>query len=264
MLDAEREERVLLAHDLGRDLEDGLGALIERAHQPGRGLQAIGEIGLVAGVARGAGDFGIVALIDQHLRQRVGIELDDPAAIRSGRTNTSGTIGCTRVEPKARPGFGLSRRISAIMSARSSSPTPQISRKRRKVAPGKQIEMSDQRLHRRIEAVALPELDRQAFVEIARAYAGRIEALQDGEHRFDFRQRRAELLRHGRKIAGEIAGLVDQIDEVLADHAPHRIADREHELLGEMIGERDLGGDEGFEIVVASSRPPGPAPAHSE
>ena len=48
MLDAVREERVLLAHDLGRDFEDGLGALIERADQPGRGLQAFGEIGLVA------------------------------------------------------------------------------------------------------------------------------------------------------------------------------------------------------------------------
>ena len=39
------EKRVLLAHDLGRHLQDGLGALIERAHQPSRGLQTIGEIG---------------------------------------------------------------------------------------------------------------------------------------------------------------------------------------------------------------------------
>ena len=54
-----------------------------------------------------------------------------------------------------------------------------------------------------------------------------------------------------RKIAGEIAGLVDQIDQILPDHATRRIGDRERELLGEMIGERRLGGDEGFEIVVA-------------
>ena len=47
MLDAVGEERVLLAHDLGRDLEDGLGALVERADQPGGGLQAVGEIALV-------------------------------------------------------------------------------------------------------------------------------------------------------------------------------------------------------------------------
>ena len=36
----------------------------------------------------------------------------------AARTNTSGTIGCTIVEPKARPGLGLSVRISAIMSVK--------------------------------------------------------------------------------------------------------------------------------------------------
>ena len=81
MLDAVREERVLLAHDLGRDLEDRLGALVERAHEPGRGLQAVGEIGLVLVAPGGLGDLGVVALVDQHLRQRVGIELDDEAAV---------------------------------------------------------------------------------------------------------------------------------------------------------------------------------------
>ncbi len=39
MRDAMGEEAVLLAHDLGRNLQDGAGALIERAHQPGRVLQ---------------------------------------------------------------------------------------------------------------------------------------------------------------------------------------------------------------------------------
>ena len=144
-----------------------------------------------------------------------------------GRTNTSGTIGCTSVEPNARPGFGLSRRISRDHVGEILVADAADFSQRRKFAPGQQIEMSDQRLHRRIETIALPELDRQAFVEIARAHAGRFEALHDGEHRFDFRQWRAELFRHCRKVAGEIAGLVDQIDEVLADHAPHRIADRE-------------------------------------
>ena len=48
MLHAVHEERVLLLHDLHRDLEDGLGALIERAHQPGRGLEIFREIGFGA------------------------------------------------------------------------------------------------------------------------------------------------------------------------------------------------------------------------
>ena len=88
-------------------------------------------------------------------------------------------------------------------------------------------------------------------MRIARAHAGRVEALQDREHGIDFGQRRAELLGDLREIAGEVAGLVDQIDEILPDHAAGRIGDGERELLGQMIGERRLGGDEGFEIVVA-------------
>ena len=48
--DAMPEEAVLLAHDLARHLEDGLGTLFEAAGEPVGGLQAIGEEGLV-GVA---------------------------------------------------------------------------------------------------------------------------------------------------------------------------------------------------------------------
>ncbi len=71
------------------------------------------------------------------------------------------------------------------------------------------------------------------------------------EHRLDLGERRAELFGDRREIAGEIAGLVDQIDQILPDHAARRIGDRQRELLGEMVGERRLGRDEGFEIVVA-------------
>ena len=131
------------------------------------------------------------------------------------RTNTSGTIGCTTAEPNARPGLGLSRRISAIMSVRSSSSTPQSGAAPAKSRRATSSRCADQRLHRGIEAVALLELDRQAFAQIARAHAGRIEGLQDREHRFDLGQRRAELLGDRCKIAGEIAGLIDQIDQVL-------------------------------------------------
>src|SRR5262245_34705667 len=128
-----------------------------------------------------------------------------------GRTNTSGTMGCTSVEPKARPGLGLSLRTSAIMSAKSSSPTPQM---RRKVALGQQIEMGNERLHRGIEAIALPELDGEAFREIARTHARRIETLQDRQHGIDLGSRRAQLLGDEREIAVEVAGLVDEIDEI--------------------------------------------------
>ena len=121
----------------------------------------------------------------------------------------------------------------------------------REIALGQEIEARRPGLHRRIEAVALLELDRQAFGEIARAHARRIEALHDAEHRLDLGDGGAELFGDRRKIAAEIAGLVDEIDEILADHAPRRVGDRKRKLLAQPVRQRGLGGDEGFEIVVA-------------
>src|SRR6266540_3426218 len=84
MLDAVDEKRVLLAYDLGRYFQNGFGALVECAQQPGRVLQAIGEIGLLLLVLRGLRKFGMVGLVDQHLGQCVGIEFDGEAAVRPG------------------------------------------------------------------------------------------------------------------------------------------------------------------------------------
>ena len=119
------------------------------------------------------------------------------------------------------------------------------------VALGQQIEAADQRGHRRIEAVLLLELDRQAFGEIARAHARGIEALHDVQHRLDFGRRRAELVGHRREIAGEVASLVDHVDQVLPDHPPDRIDDRQRQLAGQMIGESRRGRYEGLQIVIA-------------
>ena len=117
--------------------------------------------------------------------------------------------------------------------------------------------MADQHLHGGVEAVALLELDREAFGEVARRDAGGLEGLHDGEHRLDLGERRAELFGNGREVAGQIPGLVDQIDQVLADHAADRIGDREQKLVGEMAGERGLGRDERLEIIVAVVAPAG-------
>ena len=97
MLDAVGEEGVLLAHDLGRDLEDGLGALVERAHQPVRGLQAFGEIGLVARRSWRSWRPRRGSVWLTSTRGSVS-ELSSTSQPPSGpaRTNTSGTIGCTR------------------------------------------------------------------------------------------------------------------------------------------------------------------------
>src|SRR5262249_54132299 len=59
----------------------------------------------------------------------------------------------------------------------------------------------------------------------------------------------AELLSRGGEVAGEVARLVDQVDQILADHAPDRIGNGKRQLLAQPVGECRFGGDEGFEIV---------------
>ena len=128
-----------------------------------------------ASLGAAALDAGGVGLIDQHARQRLAVEFDAPGIVgrpakRTRRRSPTGSGGA----PKARPGLGSRRRISATMSARSSSSTPQIRRRLAIIAPGEQRQIGDQRLHRRIVAVALDQLQRQAFGEIAREHAGRL------------------------------------------------------------------------------------------
>ena len=106
-------------------------------------------------------------------------------------------------------------------------------------------------MHGRIVAVVFLELDRQAFGEIARANSRRIEGLENGQHGLDFGNAGAEFLRGGGEIAAQISGIVDEIDQVLTDHALHRIGDRQRELFAQPIRQRGFGGDEGFEIVLA-------------
>ena len=62
---------------------------------------------------------------------------------------------------------------------------------------------------------------------------------------------RAELLRHRHEVAGEVAGLIDHVDQVLPDHPPDRIGDRHRQLLGQMVGQRRRGRYESLQIVIA-------------
>ncbi len=118
------------------------------------------------------------------------------------------------------------------------------------IALGQQIQMLDQRLHRRVVTVEFAELDRQALAQVSRADAGRIEFLQHRQHRFDIVGRGAEPLGGLAQIRRQITRLVDQIDQVLPDHALRRRGESHRQLFGEMAAQRDLGGDKGFEIVA--------------
>ena len=251
VLDAAGEECILLAHDFVGDFQDGAGALVERAHQPGGALQAFGEVGFFGVAPRRRRDLGIVALVDQHLRQGVGIELDDPAAVGSRPHEDVGHDRLHHRRAERQAGLRIEAadfrdHVGEVFVAHAADFL-----QRGKIAPRQQIEPGDQGLHRRIVAILLLELDRQAFREIARANTGRIETLQNAEHGPELGDAGTEFFRDRRQVAGQIAGLVDQIDEVIADHAPYRIDDFQGQLLAQPIRQRRFRGHEGFEIEFA-------------
>jgi len=202
---------------------------------------------LVGVASRGGGNLGIIALVDQHLRQRVGIELDDPAPSGPGRTKNVRTIGVPPAEPNARPGFGLSLRISAIMSTRF------LVRRHRRLSSGPRnraapIDRAGRRKPAsRIEAIPLLELDREALPpdRARRCRADRSSAIT--EHAFDLGSTGTRASRPAAARSPlRVSGFVDQIDQILSDHPLHRIGDGKRELLAQPVGERRFGGDESF------------------
>ena len=178
VLDAVREEAILLAHDLLGHAQDGARALVEALHQPVGVLQAVEQIALVLVGARRLGHGGVVAAVDEHARQGVVVEFHHPAAVWPGRTITSGSTGWICTEPNFRPGLGLSRLISAIISTSSSASTPTARFSAARLWLPSSAQVLQQLGDLRIVAVAVLELQGQAFGEIARKHAGRIEALQ--------------------------------------------------------------------------------------
>ena len=87
-------------------------------------------------------------------------------------------------------------------------------------------------------------------LKVARADAGRIEFLQHRENRLDVGLRRPEPLGGLAEIRRQVAGLVDEVDQILPDHALRGLGEGHRQLFGEMAAERHLGGDEGFEVVA--------------
>ena len=100
------EEAVLLAHDLARHLEDRRRALLERLDQPVGRLEALGDEVAIGLGARALHQRRVVVAIDQHLGQRVGVELDVPAFLAG-----VGILGRASGRDRARPaGSARSRR----------------------------------------------------------------------------------------------------------------------------------------------------------
>ncbi len=132
---------------------------------------------------------------------------------------------------------------------------------RRGVAARQQRQVVDQRAHRRVEAVAIGELQRQAFGEMAGEHARRIEALHQRQRRLDPRHGAIEPVCDIGELALEVAGLVDHVDEMRADDAVDGVGDVDRELRQQMVAQ---GGGPAQRLVepgqhLAGLRPPQPA-----
>jgi hypothetical protein len=105
--------------------------------------------------------------------------------------------------------------------------------------------------HGRVEPVLLAQLNGQAFLEVARHDAGRIEGLQHAERLLDQFGRRAERFSNLLDLAGQVAGFIDQPDQVRADHPHGRVGHGQLQLFGQVIRQGGFAGKRGIEGHVA-------------
>jgi hypothetical protein len=178
--------------------------------------------------------------------------------LRSSLTSTSGTTGVAGCPPKRRPGIeraDFGNHLAQVLVVDAAQAL-----QRGEVAPRQELEIVEQRRYRRIEAVALLELEGEALGQRARGHAGGIERLKHAEHALDARPLDAEAFGDFREIAGEIARLVDEIDQVGGDKAIAGIDDGQGHLLDEMIAQGRLARQRPLEarlsIVEVAARPP--------
>ena len=122
---------------------------------------------------------------------------------------------------------------------------------RRHVARRQQFQIVEQGLNRRVQAVALPQLDRQTFAEVPGEDAGRIEALDPQQNPLDMLQVAVQLLGKIGKAAGDVAGGIQQIDQRQPDQPVHRIGQIDIHLADQVIAQAEIAAERLFEVEVA-------------
>ena len=165
-------------------------------------------------------------------------------------TNTSGITGCTGSVPKARPGLGVSARISPIMSAMSSASTPQIAHS---AAVSRRATRS-----RRASSACIAGSRRSLAFSWMRRHSARSRAAtptgsnpcKTRKHVFHAGARSAQALGHLVEFDAQIARLVHRIDQRQAYQPLLRRQRRDGELFLEMILQRAARGDGGFQAVI--------------
>jgi hypothetical protein len=225
---------ILLTNDLGRNFQDGLCPLQQRLHQPVRTRHSLGQKDLVV-LLRLRRDLGVESFVDQYPRHRFGVQLDDPASVRQlphqqirhHKLRRRGVPGRTRLwiqRPDLSDHVG---QVFGIDAAQRHQPLV--------LALGQQLQIVQQRLHRRIQAVAFGQLRRQTFAQVEGEQPHRIETHHprpDGFHPF---QRQSHGLRDRPRISGQPAGGAQQGDQMRPDHAVHHVGKIQPQLLAQVV-----------------------------
>ena len=158
-----------------------------------------------------------IAVVDQNPGQGFRVELDDPTAFGLGTHQDVGNdrLGKRRVESEAGARierFDLGDHVGHIGRIDPAQPDEGGD-----VAGRKERQVIEQSLHcGRADRVA--QLQGEAFREIARKDAGRIELLEAGENRFDPTHLALEQLRRAVEPGAQVPRLVEQVQKVQGDY----------------------------------------------
>ena len=240
-VDALFEKFPLRAHQFPGHREERRGPLLQRADEPAGGAEILADPGAVAPAAAGQ---GAVAPVDRELRRRCRVEGHGPAAARPPRMD----IGRHRLRRS-----GFERRAGLrVQGADPAHPLPHplpvdaaARRQGVQIAPGDQVEIVEQALHRRVELAAFGELQGQTFAQIARAHPHRFAGVQTRQSALDTGRGTAQATGDAPRVAGEIPRFVERVDEPGADEAFAGVGHVEPDLLLEMAPQARRGGNGG-------------------
>ena len=105
------------------------------------------------------------------------------------------------------------------------------------IAPGYQVQIVEQALHRRVEPAAFGELQGQTFAQASRPHPHRFAGVQTRQSALDTGRRTAQATGDAPRVAGEIPRFVERVDEPGADQAFAGVGDVKPDLLLDMAAQ---------------------------
>ena len=204
------------------------------------------DLGVVARVHQ-RGVFGV----DGQARQNALVELDDELALLHGKFRVGGDIGDLLAAGKAARGDRVKREYLGRSGPGFTDADAEQGGEAGKVALAEHFEPIARDLQRqRVERAALRELERQAFRQVPRADARRVEHLHGKQRLLEREERDVEFAGQLLKRAVKIAALVEAVDQKAAQ-AQKLVVDELHlpDLLGQVVAERFFARQKGGEVL---------------